>query len=222
MKEENKKSKKKVLLTYLILALCLLVIAGVTVTVILTVGRSGNDNFIDDGQQTVTPGNGDEIDNKPGNGEKPDDNKPDDDKPTVNPTTMAMPVASGDVTSKYDFMYDVTLDRYCVHQGMDFEGAAGTNVCAVLDGTVTDVVTNHIIGENYVTLTHADGMTTTYKYIDAKANLKKGDTVKRGDVIGTIAQAAGYETEQGEHLHFEIKINGKTADPDVYLDIAEK
>ena len=209
MKEENKKSKKKLLLYYLILAACLLVIAAVTVTVIFTV--KGNTNDI--------------LDNKPGNGDvnKPDDgNKPDDDKPTGSDTSFMLPVKSAAVTSKYEFVYDQTLDRYCVHQGMDFEGKAGDEVCAVLDGTVTKVVTDHIINENYVTITHANGIATTYKYINAKSGLKEGDKVKRGEVIGSIAEAGGMEMKQGEHLHFEVSVNGKTADPDDYLDILEK
>ena len=98
----------------------------------------------------------------------------------------------------------------------------GGEVCAVLAGTVTKVVTDHILGENYVTITHANNMTTTYKYITAKEGLKEGDTVKRGDVIGTIAAASGMEMKQGEHLHFEITVNGKLADPNIYLDIIEK
>lgn len=220
MKEENKKSKKKLLLYYLILAACLLVIAAVTVTVIFTV--KGNNNDILDNK----PGNGDV--NNPDGGKKPDEKpneKPDekpDDKPTGSDTDFMLPVKTAAVTSKYEFVYDETLDRYCVHQGMDFEGKAGDEVCAVLDGTVSKVVTDHIINENYVTITHANGITTTYKYINAKSGLKEGDKVKRGDVIGSIAEAGGMEMKQGEHLHFEVSVNGKTADPDDYLDILEK
>ena len=90
------------------------------------------------------------------------------------------------------------------------------------NGTVIDIVTDHIIGENYVTVSHANGVTSTYKYIEAKEGLKKGDSVKRGDVLGKIAPAAGVEMKQGDHLHFEMSVNGKPADPDVYLDISEK
>lgn len=223
MKDENKKSKKKVLLYYLILAACLLVIAAVTVTVIFTVKGNNSDITLEN------PGNNDDKGNKPNNPDdtqKPDDKEPenpdDKDKPTSSSTEFALPVKTTAVTSKYEFVYDQTLDRYCVHQGMDFEGKAGDEVCAVLDGTVSKVVTDHLLSENYVTITHANGISTTYKYIDAKSGLKEGDAVKKGDVIGTIAVAGGMEMKQGEHLHFEVKVNGKTADPDVYLDILEK
>lgn len=220
MKEQNKKSKKKILLYYLILAACLLVIAAVTVTLIFTVGKR-NDNVLDNNPGINKPDDGNNPggdDNNPGG----DDNKPDDDKPTGGDNEFGLPIANATVTTSYEFSYDTTLDRYCVHQGMDFQAKAGDEVCAVLAGTVTKVVTDHILGENYVTITHANNMTTTYKYIAAKEGLKEGDTVKRGDVIGTIAAASGMEMKQGDHLHFEITVNGKLADPNIYLDIIEK
>lgn len=219
MKEENKKSKKKVLLYYLILAACLLVIAAITVTLVLTVGKKSPSDIIDNPPPVVDPG--DDDNNPPDDGKDPDDDK-DDDKPTSVTGEFGLPLESAPVSAGYEFRYDVTLDRYCMHQGMDFEAAAGTEVCAVLKGTVKEIVTNHIIGENYVTISHANGMTSTYKYIDAKEGLKVGDSVNCGDVIGTIAQANGMEMKQGEHLHLEINVNGKNADPDVYLDILEK
>ena len=216
MKEENKISKKKVLLYYLILAACLLVIAAITVTLVLTVGRKGPSDIIDNPPPVINP-----DDNKDPDEENPDKD-PDDDKPTSTTGQFGLPIKTASVTSGYEFRYDSTLDRYCVHQGMDFEAKAGTEVCAVLEGTIKEIVTDHIIGENYVTISHANGMTSTYKYIDAKSGLKVGDSVKCGDVIGTVAQANGMEMKQGEHLHLEITVDGKNADPDVYLDVIEK
>ena len=230
MKDQNKKSKKKILLYYLILAACLLVIAAVTVTVIFTVGRP--DNSLVDSKPGVTnpdnkdpdegnkPGNTDPDDeNKPGNTDPDDENK---DKPTGSDDKFALPIANATVMTSYDFAYDATLDRYCVHQGMDFEAEAGTEVCAVLAGTVIEVVTDHILGENYVKIQHANNTVSTYKYIEAKENLKVGNTVKKGEVIGTVAAANGMEMKQGDHLHFEMSVNGKSADPAAYLDISEK
>ena len=229
MKQENKKSKKKILLYYLILAACLLVIAAVTVTVIFTVNR--NKASISAGTNIEKPDDnkGNEDDNKGNEGDNNDDNKPgnsdddkNDNKPTANVNGYVLPVKTAAVTSTYDFLYDVTLDRYCVHQGMDFEGKTGDAVCAVLDGTVKEIVKDHVLDGSYITLTHANGVTTTYKFINANENLKVGSTVKQGDVIGEIAAASGAEMKQGEHLHFEMKVNGKQADPNVYLDIIEK
>lgn len=228
MEKEKKKSKKKILLYYLILAACLLVIAAVTVTVIFAV-RNNNDVTTIDGSDgpdnTQQDGNGDGTGNNntdgTGNVNDGNDNEKDDNTPTATAYEFILPVQSV-VSTAYEFAYDVTLDRYCVHQGMDFEGTAGDNVCAVLDGTVVDIVTDHKLGENYIELSHANGITTTYKYVDVNENLSVGDTVNRGEVIGTIAQATGMEMKQGDHLHFEINVNGKAADPALYLDLDEK
>ena len=216
---EGKKSKKKVLLYYLILAACLLVIAAVTVTVVLTVGR--NASKLTDGTQIENPDDG----KKPDDGKTPDDGKKPDDgdnKPTDTDNSYGLPLERASVTCGYEFAFDKTLIRFAVHQGMDFEASAGDNVLAVKDGTVTKIVKDHILNENYVTITHGDGVTSTYKYIVAKDGLKEGAAVKKGDVIGTIAPAGGFEANEGEHLHFEIRVNGRTADPDTYLDIVEK
>ncbi len=215
---ENKKGKKKVLLYYLILAACLLVIAAVTVTVVLTVGR--NSTPVSDGQQTEKP----DGDKDPDDGKDPDGDKdPDDDKPTNTDNKYRLPLDTADMTCGYEFAYDKTLDRFAVHQGMDFEGKVGDKVYAALDGTVTKIVTDHVLNENYVTIKHKDGMTATYKYIDAKEGLKEGAAVKKGDVIGTLAAAGGMEMEQGAHLHFEMTADGKTTvNPDAYLEIIEK
>lgn len=226
MKEANKKNKKKILLYYLILAACLLVIAAVTVTVIFTVDRNKSNLTIDTGitkPEDNKPGEGDnkpgEGDNKPGEG---DNNPGEDDKPTVSTNQMLLPVNTATVSTGYELAWNSTLRLFQVHQGMDFEGEAGDNVFAALDGTVSAVVKDSLIGENYVTITHSDGLKTTYKYLEVNENLKVGDKVKRGDVIGTIAKATGMELKQGDHLHFEINLNGRTTNPDTYLDIREK
>ncbi len=214
MKEENRKNKKKILLTYLILAACLLVIAAITVTVIFTVDRKP-DLSINNPNDIVKPDDSNNNDNE-------EDNDNDDNKPTDVETGYKIPVENAVVTTKYEFAHNETLGQYRVHQGIDFEGKAGDSVCAVLDGTITEVVTDSTIGENYVTISHANGVTSTYKYINAKDGLKAGNTVKRGENIGTIAAAGGYEMKQGEHLHFEMSVNGKSADPETYLDLVEK
>lgn len=214
MKEEKKKSKKKVLLTYLMLAVCLLIIAAVTVTVIFTVNRNP-DLSIDNPNQTETPNDGNkEPDNNPGN-EGPN-------TPTDVETGYKIPVSSAVVTTRYEFAHNDTVGQYRVHTGIDFEGNAGDAVCAVLGGTVTKIVTGDKIGENYITISHADGVTSTYKYVEAKSGLKAGDTVTRGEIIGNITAASGYEINQGAHLHFEMNVNGKSADPEIYLDLVEK
>lgn len=211
---EGKKSKKKVLLYYLLLAASLLVIAAVTVTVVFTVGRKPS-NLVSDGQHTENPDDG----NGGGGDVDPDDGK---DKPTLNDGKYGLPLANANVSATFEFAYDGTLTRYAVHRGMDFKANAGDNVLAVMDGKVTKVVTSHKLNENYVTITHNDGVIATYMYVNAREGLKEGATIKKGDVIGTVAAAGGFETTEGDHLHLEMHVNGRPVDPNTYLEITEK
>ena len=215
MKEENKKSKKKILLTYLILAVCLLVIAAITLTVIFTVNRNPSDIVID-APQIQEPDNSGNTDNKP------DDEDKKDDVPTVSETGYKIPVNNAVVSTSFEIAHNTTTNQIRVHQGLDFIASAGKEVYSIADGTVTKIVTNSKIGENYITVTHSDGMTSTYKYIDVDEALEVGDKVKRGEVLGTIAAANGYEIHAGDHLHFEINVKGKNVDPEIYLDLDAK
>lgn len=158
-----------------------------------------------------------QIEEKPfqeGGDNKPDDNTPDDGTKYV----LILPVENVEVIIGYKFAYDPTLDRYSLHQGIDFKCEEGTEVKAVLDGTVKEIVSNHILGENYIKIEHSDGLVTAYKYIVPVTELKIGDTVKQGDIIGTVAAKGGMEMNEGEHLHFEVIKNGKTVDPAEYFN----
>lgn len=202
MKEEKKaKNKKKILFYYLILAACLLVIAAVTLTVVFTVGTPKAPQLAD---TTVTPPD----DNKPDEDDKPDDNKP-----TVTETGYKLPV-SGALTQEYEFVWHDVWKEYSYHLGLDFAGNVGDEVCAVLDGEVTAMAKTSTIGETFITLKHADGNSSTYRYVDVKDGLQVGSKVKRGEVIGTIAAAGGHEHDKGVHLHLEFTdSNGKEFDP---------
>ena len=211
--QEKKKSKKKILLSYLILAVCLLVIAAVTVSVVFTVNRNGGSDITIDKP---------DVPDNPNEPDKPDEP----DNPVNTATEFILPTSNASLSKSYEELCHTDADQYRAHMGIDFAGTAGDNVCAVLDGEVTAIIEN-VSPDNYteggvITLKHANGITTTYRYIDTAANLKIGDKVNRGAVIGTIAKACGNEASFGDHLHFELMVNGDWADPVTYLDIIEK
>ena len=58
---------------------------------------------------------------------------------------------------------------------------------------------------NKVVLSHAGGLKTVYASLGSIAeNLKAGDTVRRGQVIGQAGNSAINESAEGNHLHFEV------------------
>lgn len=226
MSEEKKTRKKKLLFRYLILAACILVVAAITVTVVF----AANDWFRSDitidnvekpnkPQDPVTPIEPDD----PGDTDNPGDDKPTEpDKPTVTETTFALPVMNMNVINVFDFGKDVSLGHWHFHTGLDMAAEVGTAVVACLDGTVDEIVIDDKLDGTTVTIQHENGLKTVYSYIDVKEGLKKGDSVKRGEQIGTVSEPEGAEFKQEAHLHFEVIENGEKKDPATFLDIAEK
>lgn len=213
--EKNKPTKKKILMYYLILVACLLVIAGITAGVIFAVRNNGitNPPSIDEGNKPSNPDDGN------------NDNKDPDDNDHVDTSTQyefIVPVKDVNLSQAHIFGYDKTLDRYRLHEGMDFKCAEGTEVLAAVDGTVKSVSVRDELYGAVITIEHADNVTTVYKFINPVENLKAGDKVSRGDVIGKVAKATGVENADGDHLHFEVLKNNVMQDPDDYLDIISK
>lgn len=100
------------------------------------------------------------------------------------------------------------------HLGVDLVSSKyGTDyIVAFADGTVTYAGYNGSYG-NVVYIDHGNGYQTRYahqKYL----NVKVGQTVKKGDVLGYMG-TTGNST--GNHVHFEVRINGNTVDPYDYV-----
>lgn len=223
MSEEKKTSKRKLLVRYLILAACILLIAAITVISVC----AANDWFRVDVSQQIDDNKGNNDDNKDPV-TPPDDNKDNEDnnkgdKPTSTDTTWVTPVATVNVITPYDFTEDITLKNcWHFHSGLDFAAEVGTPVVCCFDGTVESVVLGDELDGNKVTIKHANGVKTVYSFIDVKEGLKAGDTVKRGDKIGTVAESTGAECLLDPHIHFEVIENGEQTDPDKYLDVTIK
>ena len=219
-------TRKKLLTRALIIAACLMVIAAVTVTCVFAAndwGRNFSTVDQDDNNQIQNPGK-DDDDEQTGGGDQTDDNddQTDDDKPTATDTTFALPVSDVDIVTGYVFCKDVTLGHYHFHSGLDLAADAGTEVVSCLDGTVESVVVGDRLNGTTVTISHDNGLKTVYSFIDAAEGLEAGQSVERGEVIGTVAEANGAEMALGPHLHFAVYEDGELANPEDYLEITEK
>ena len=207
MNEQQPKPKNKKQLTYyLILGACILVIAAVALAVTLSLTLRKDDIQLDNDQTQ----NDD------------DDGSDDDATDTSGDNTFGMPVTAANALNEYGFYHNTTLDKYYLHAGIDFAGEVGDEVFAALDGTVESIVTDARLMGTTITLSHANGLKTTYTFVDALEGLETGDVVEKGDVIATVAEPMGQEYKDGAHLHFEVFLNGSVVDPDEYLDIDGK
>lgn len=99
------------------------------------------------------------------------------------------------------------------HLGIDFAAEHSAPVYAMNGGIVRDAYSDTVYG-NSIILDHGQGIFSLYMHLD-KMNVKKGDLVKRGDVIGAVGKT-GYST--ADHLHLSLKIGGVSVDPLQFIE----
>lgn len=100
------------------------------------------------------------------------------------------------------------------HTGIDFAAKAGTHIYSWRDGKVTFAGWSGGYG-NFIIIDHGNGFVTRYAHC-SKIAVTKGQTVSQGQIIGYVG-TTGNST--GNHLHFEIKVNGRFVNPRNYLSI---
>ncbi len=109
-------------------------------------------------------------------------------------------------------VYNKTLKQWRTHNGVDFMVEKGTEVKAVLGGKVAKIQNTTLEG-TVITIEQNDGVTAYYKSLSNEAKVKEGDTVKAGDVIGSVDNSMSIEKNEGVHLHLEMMKDGKYLDP---------
>ena len=112
--------------------------------------------------------------------------------------------------------YDVTMKDWRVHDGIDVLAKQGELVRAASSGTVESVADDDLYGTTVV-IDHGDGIKSVYSNLADKPAVKTGDTVKAGDVIGSVGDTALCETGEQSHLHLSMSENGNSIDPAKYL-----
>lgn len=150
-------------------------------------------------------------------------NKPNDNEQEVstNAVVFTMPVASTTLIKGFsdtELQYNSTLGCYRAHYGVDLAAEVGSEVFAVLDGTVKSVTTDKLNG-TVIVLSHADGFETVYGSLNKTVNVSVGDSVSKGQQIGLVSLSAANEANDGAHLHFEVVKNGTNVDPSLYISI---
>ncbi len=96
-----------------------------------------------------------------------------------------------------------------MHKGIDFAAPIGTPIHAPGDGTVLSACNSKNGYGNEVIIDHGFGYKTVYGHL-YKILVKKGEKVKRGEVIGEIG-STGLST--GPHLHYEVRFHNKPINP---------
>ncbi|MDZ7738622.1 MAG: M23 family metallopeptidase [Bacteroidales bacterium] len=99
------------------------------------------------------------------------------------------------------------------HEGMDFTASTGTEIYSTGDGKVARIRSSKRGYGNHIVIDHGFGYQTLYAHLSRFNNLRVGQSVKRGDVIGYVG-STGLST--ASHLHYEVHLNGKKVDPANY------
>jgi murein DD-endopeptidase MepM/ murein hydrolase activator NlpD len=98
------------------------------------------------------------------------------------------------------------------HPGLDITGPMGTPIHVTADGVVVSADWMSGYGR-LVTVDHGHGVVTRYGHMSGFA-VTAGQTVSRGQVIGYVGHT-GRTT--GNHVHYEVRINGTPVNPHKYL-----
>ncbi|MCL2495812.1 MAG: peptidoglycan DD-metalloendopeptidase family protein [Clostridiales bacterium] len=124
-----------------------------------------------------------------------------------------LPGAYTDIGSDYGMRFHPILKRNLMHSGIDVAAPGGTDIFSVGAGQI--LFTGWLGGYgNAVMIDHGGGVVTVYGHLSRFGKFREGDTVVPFDVIGYVG-STGQST--GNHLHFEVRLDGATTNPRPYL-----
>ncbi len=126
------------------------------------------------------------------------------------------PIANKDlrrVASGFGMRIDPFLKVRRMHYGLDFSVKKGTPVYATADGKVLILKSSFGGFGKHIYIDHGNGYRTVYGHLD-KFNVKKGQKVKRGELI---AYSGNSGRSTAPHLHYEVHKSGKKVNPINFL-----
>ena len=195
MEKSNTQQKKNIVINYVYASLIALLVIACAVTIAMTTSAKSKNN------------------GEVGGGDTP-----------VAAVTYVVPMKNATIQKDYsstELQFNDTMKQWEMHKAIDFLAGEETNVFAVADGTVSNVYTNYLEG-TVIEITHKNGLVSVYKSLSENPSVATGDKVSAGQVIGVASATMSQELNTGNHLHFEMKLNGAKVDPNNYIDLGTK
>lgn len=129
---------------------------------------------------------------------------------------MSWPVGSSekDIILKFsdsNTIYFKTLAQYKTNPAIIISAKTDEQVKSVESGVVKSIKTSDETGTT-VTVDIGSGYEVIYGQLK-DLNVKNGQKIAKGDIIGHIAKPTKYYTVEGSNLYFEVRENGKSIDP---------
>lgn len=104
---------------------------------------------------------------------------------------------------------------YMQSSGIAYSKGDSFDVVAIYDGKVKEIKEDAMLG-NVVTIEHENGINSIYQSI-SDIKVKEGDNVSIGQLIGK-SSTSNISSDLGNHLYFELVINGACVNPENYYD----
>ena len=199
-----------------------LLVVGLTPDVTETQNKPSIENP-DNSGNVNTPEDGEGGGSSDGDGDQKGDGE-EDKKPVAAPTIeYGLPMNDASIIKDFSdstLQYNQTLNRWEAHFSVDL-ASVESDVMSIYDGTVASVEYDFLMG-NIITIEHENGMVSVYASLDKNINVKVGDSVTKGQVIGYASTTATSESADGAHLDFSMILNGEEVDPNNYLSLQNK
>lgn len=128
---------------------------------------------------------------------------------------MINPVINGKTTSEFGARIHPISNELTFHAGIDIAADLETPIYAAFDGKVAVADYDKWNG-NYMKIKHENGLMTVYCHCES-LNVKKGENIRAGEVIGYVGSTG---SSTGPHLHFELRIDNVSFDPQIALNEA--
>ena len=104
-------------------------------------------------------------------------------------------------------------DTYMQNSGIDYASDAEFEVVSILDGVITEIVDDEIMGKT-VKIKHSNDLVSVYQSMGT-VDFKVNDNVGQGAIIG-VSGENNISRDLGNHLHFELYYKGNVVNPDDY------
>lgn len=125
------------------------------------------------------------------------------------------PMKTGKVSSQYGMRMHPIYKKEMHHNGIDIASNIGTEIYSSAAGTVKKAGVEGKFGKR-ILIQHSGGYQTLYAQL-GKIFVEENQKVDKGDLIALIGES---EFSTGPHLHFEIRLDGKPRNPEIYIDFS--